>query len=99
MHGGGMTWVPSTYDPELNLIYFGTGNPQPVIAGQGPQGDNLYHRMHRRAEPRHGQTGVVFPAVAARHARLGRRADSGAVRRRDRTDSTRKLLAQASRNG
>jgi alcohol dehydrogenase (cytochrome c) len=42
MHGGGMTWVPSTYDPELNLIYFGTGNPQPVIAGQGRAGSNLY---------------------------------------------------------
>ena len=28
-----MTWITPTYDPELNLIYFGTGNPQPVIAG------------------------------------------------------------------
>ena len=35
LHGGGMTWVPSTYDPDLNLLYFGTGNPQPVIAGKG----------------------------------------------------------------
>src|SRR6185437_9599416 len=25
-HGGGMTWMPGTYDPELNLIYWGTGN-------------------------------------------------------------------------
>lgn len=41
-HGGGMTWVPSTYDPELNLLYLGTGNPQPVIVGKGRQGDNLY---------------------------------------------------------
>jgi len=41
-HGGGMTWVPSTYDPELNLIYLGTGNPQPVIAGKSRKGDNLY---------------------------------------------------------
>ena len=41
-HGGGMTWVPSTYDPELNLVYFGTGNPQPVIAGKARMGDNLY---------------------------------------------------------
>ena len=31
-HGGGMTWQPVTYDPELNLIYVTTGNPQPVIA-------------------------------------------------------------------
>ncbi len=36
MHGSGrMTWVPGTYDPALNLFYTGTGNPQPVIAGQG----------------------------------------------------------------
>ena len=41
-HGGGMTWVPSTYDPELNLVFLGTGNPQPVIAGKGRLGDNLY---------------------------------------------------------
>ena len=41
-HGGGMTWVPSTYDPQLNLLYLGTGNPQPVIVGKGRQGDNLY---------------------------------------------------------
>ena len=33
-HGGGMPWLPGTYDPELNLYYFGTGNPQPVLAGQ-----------------------------------------------------------------
>src|SRR3954453_11197778 len=41
-HGGGMTCVPSTYDPDLNLLYLGTGNPQPVIAGKGRAGDNLY---------------------------------------------------------
>jgi alcohol dehydrogenase (cytochrome c) len=41
-HGGGMTWVPSTYDPELNLLYVGTGNPQPVIAGKARKGDNLF---------------------------------------------------------
>ena len=42
MHGGGMTWGSTTYDPELNLLYFGTGNPQPVIAHKGRMGDNLY---------------------------------------------------------
>ena len=41
-HGGGMTWMPGTYDPELNLIYWGTGNPNPVHAGQGRHGDNLW---------------------------------------------------------
>jgi len=42
LHGGGMTWGSVTYDPDLNLIYFGTGNPQPVIAHKGRMGDNLF---------------------------------------------------------
>jgi acido-empty-quinoprotein group A len=41
-HGGGMTWLPGTYDPDLNLLYWGTGNANPVFAGQGRQGANLY---------------------------------------------------------
>jgi alcohol dehydrogenase (cytochrome c) len=41
-HGGGMTWVPGTYDPELNLLYWPTGNPQPVLSGRSRPGDNLY---------------------------------------------------------
>jgi len=41
-HGGGMTWLPGTYDPDLNLIYWGTGNPNPVYAGQGRKGSNLW---------------------------------------------------------
>jgi acido-empty-quinoprotein group A len=41
-HGGGMTWQTGTYDPELNLLYWGTGNPNPVYAGQGRKGDNLW---------------------------------------------------------
>ena len=41
-HGGGMTWLPVTYDPELNLIYVTTGNPQPVIAHKNRAGDNLF---------------------------------------------------------
>ena len=41
-HGGGMTWMPGTYDPELNLIYWGTGNANPVFAGQSRKGANLY---------------------------------------------------------
>ena len=41
-HGGGMTWLTGTYDKELNLLYWGTGNPNPVMAGQGRKGDNLW---------------------------------------------------------
>ena len=31
-----------TYDKDLNLLYWGTGNPNPVMAGQGRKGDNLW---------------------------------------------------------
>jgi alcohol dehydrogenase (cytochrome c) len=41
-HGGGMTWMPGTYDPGLNLLYLGTGNTNPVFAGQGRPGANLW---------------------------------------------------------
>lgn len=41
-HGGGMTWMTGTYDPKLNLLYWGTGNPNPVLAGQVRPGDNLF---------------------------------------------------------
>jgi acido-empty-quinoprotein group A len=41
-HGGGMTWLPGTYDPELHLYYLGTGNPNPVLTGRSRKGDNLY---------------------------------------------------------
>ncbi len=41
-HGGGMTWQPITYDPDLKMIYVTTGNPQPVIGYANRKGDNLY---------------------------------------------------------
>jgi alcohol dehydrogenase (cytochrome c) len=40
--GGGSTWVTGSYDPKLNLIYWGTGNPGPDLNGDVRPGDNLY---------------------------------------------------------
>jgi alcohol dehydrogenase (cytochrome c) len=40
--GGGPTWLTGTYDPELNLLYWGTGNPNPDWDGDSRPGDNLY---------------------------------------------------------
>ena len=31
--GGGGTWVTGSYDPALNLLYYGTGNPNPDYYG------------------------------------------------------------------
>jgi alcohol dehydrogenase (cytochrome c) len=41
-HGGGSIWVTGSYDPELNLMYFGTGNPGPDWNADPRPGDNLY---------------------------------------------------------
>lgn len=40
--GGGPTWVTGSYDPALNLVYWGVGNPSPDFDGSGRLGDNLY---------------------------------------------------------
>ena len=42
LHGGGTTWMPGTYDPELNLIFWGTSNPAPDFEGEVRPGDDLY---------------------------------------------------------
>jgi alcohol dehydrogenase (cytochrome c) len=40
--GGGGTWVTGSYDPSLDLIYWGIGNPTPAFTGEGRPGDNLF---------------------------------------------------------
>ncbi len=40
--GGGNAWNSATYDPALNLVYMGTGNPNPDYDGAARPGDNLY---------------------------------------------------------
>lgn len=41
-HGGGATWMTGSYDPDLNLIYWGVGNPAPDFYGDSRKGANLY---------------------------------------------------------
>lgn len=46
--GGAATWMTGTYDPELNLVYWGIGNAagdayaEDRYAGERPEGVNLY---------------------------------------------------------
>jgi alcohol dehydrogenase (cytochrome c) len=40
--GGGSAWLTGSYDPALNLVYWGTGNPGPDWNGDVRPGDNLY---------------------------------------------------------
>ena len=40
--GGASIWLTGSYDPELNLTYWGVGNPGPDWNGDNREGDNLY---------------------------------------------------------
>ena len=40
--GGGMVWTTPAIDPQLGLVIFSTGNPNPDLDGTNRRGDNLY---------------------------------------------------------
>jgi alcohol dehydrogenase (cytochrome c) len=97
-HGGGMAWITGTYDPESNLTYWGIGNPQPVLNGDGRPGDNLYTCSIVALDPDTGKLKWHFqPSPHDTH-------DWDAVQTPVLFDDVnkgvrRKLLAQGSRNG
>ena len=41
-HGGGPTWFTGSYDPDLDTVYWPTGNPSEEYNGDNRPGDNLY---------------------------------------------------------
>jgi alcohol dehydrogenase (cytochrome c) len=52
--GGGSAWITGSYDPELDLMYWGTGNPAPW-ASQTREGDNLYTSSVLAIRPKTGE--------------------------------------------
>jgi alcohol dehydrogenase (cytochrome c) len=59
---GGMTWMTGTYDPALDLVYWGTGNPTPVLNGKPRPGDNLYTCSIVALKPETGKLVWAFQA-------------------------------------
>lgn len=57
--GGGTTWGWYTYDPKLNLLYYGTGNPGTWNPTQRP-GDNKYSMSVIARDPDTGEAKWVF---------------------------------------
>ncbi len=97
-HGGAMTWVQGSYDPDLNLIYWGTGNPHPVLNGRERAGSNLYTCSIVALNADTGR--LVWYYQPSPHDTLDRDATESVVL----IDGPfkgrqRKMLAQASRNG
>jgi alcohol dehydrogenase (cytochrome c) len=95
---GGTTWMAGTYDPDLHLIYWGTGNPTPVLNGSTRPGDNLYTCSIVALNPDTGKLVWAFqPSPHDTH-------DWDAVEIPVLVDGVfhgrqRKMLMQASRNG
>jgi alcohol dehydrogenase (cytochrome c) len=95
--GGGSSWVTGTYDAELDLVYWGIGNPSPWNP-RARKGDNLYTNCVIAIRPStgkivwHFQTtphdpfdydGVQTPVIATVHV----------------GGSPRKIIIQANRSG
>jgi alcohol dehydrogenase (cytochrome c) len=95
---GGMTWMTGTYDPSLNLIYWGTGNPTPVLNGKARPGDDRYTCSIVAIDPDTGKLSWAFqPSPHDTH-------DWDAVETpvlvdADFKGTPRKMLMQTSRNG
>jgi alcohol dehydrogenase (cytochrome c) len=58
--GGAPTWVTGTYDPELDLLYWGTGNPGPDFIGEVREGDNLFSESLLALSPDTGELQWYF---------------------------------------
>ena len=54
LRGGGSTWITGSYDPDLDLIYWGTGNAGPWNPATRP-GDNLYTASLLAMRPKTGE--------------------------------------------
>jgi alcohol dehydrogenase (cytochrome c) len=52
---GGATWLNGSYDPDLNQVYWGVGNPHPDYDGDARPGDNLYSDSVVALDPASGQ--------------------------------------------
>ena len=98
MTTGAMTWMTGTYDPDLDLIYWGTGNPTPVLNGKLRPGNNLYTCSIVAIHPDTGK--LVWAFQASPHdTHDWDAAETPVLVDGDFQGKPRKLLMQTSRNG
>jgi alcohol dehydrogenase (cytochrome c) len=95
---GGTTWIPGTYDPELNLLYWGTGNPTPVLNGKTRPGDDLYTCSIVALNPDTGKLVWAYQ-VSPHDTHDWDAVEIPVLVDGDFKGKPRKLLMQASRNG
>jgi alcohol dehydrogenase (cytochrome c) len=98
LHGGATTWMPGTYDPELNTLYWTTSNAAPDFVGDGRPGDDLYASCVLALNPDDGELRWYFQFTP--HDLYDYDGTETPVLMDTEENGTpRKLLAQADRNG
>ncbi len=96
--GGAPAWVTGTYDPDLNLIYWGTGNPAPSDDTSERKGDNLYSNCVVALNADTGKLEWHFQFTPA-DAHDWDATEVPVLLDMDVNGKPRKLLAHANRNG
>jgi alcohol dehydrogenase (cytochrome c) len=97
-HGGGTTWMPGTYDPELDTVYWGTSNPSPDFDGTVRPGDDLYTDCVLAIDPDSGKLKWHFQFTP--HDLFDYDAtETPVLLDAEYKGETRKLLVEANRNG
>jgi len=98
LHGGGTTWMPGTYDPELNTLYWGTSNPAPDFEGSVRPGDDLYTDCLLALDPDTGKLKWYFQFTP--HDLFDYDAtETPVLINATQKGQTRKLVVEANRNG
>jgi alcohol dehydrogenase (cytochrome c) len=98
LRGGATTWMPGTYDPELDTIYWGTSNAAPDFDGSVRPGDDLYTSCVLALNPDTGKMKWHFQFTP--HDLYDYDATETAVLIDGKYQGTpRKLLVEANRNG
>jgi len=60
MYGGGPTWRSGSYDPELDLVYWGTGNAEPYDPKPRGALDSLYTSSVLAIRPKTGEIACYY---------------------------------------
>jgi alcohol dehydrogenase (cytochrome c) len=95
---GGQMWMTGTYDPELNLLYVGTGNPTPVLNGPARPGDNKWTGSILALNPDTGTLEWGFQ-ISPHDTHDWDASEVPVLVDAEFEGAPRKLLLQASRNG
>ncbi len=62
-YGGGSTWQSASYDPELDLVYIGTGNAEPYNPVYRDGADSLYTASVLAIRPKTGEIAWYYQFV------------------------------------